>query len=174
MKYNPDDCRKKTAVDSFSREIFYNPPLAGSLQEAGLIALLNRTYEVYECIPEQAVSFLEDELGIPAAVILRVIRDHGMCTMRKKPQYVIRLCMGQVCGRRNMALILQSILEVLGIGHEGSIDPEKTYSSADGKFRVEPTGCVGACGKSPVITVNDELYTSVTPERVRKLILLLI
>ena len=31
-------------------------------------------------------------------------------------------------------------------------------TSADGKFSLEATRCIGACGLAPVLTVNEDVY----------------
>ena len=40
----------------------------------------------------------------------------------------------------------------------------------DGKFTIEETRCVGACGLAPVFTVNGEVYGKATPELLDKVI----
>ena len=38
--------------------------------------------------------------------------------------------------------------------------------SADGKFSLEATRCIGACGLAPVLTVNEEVYGRLTVDDV--------
>ena len=52
--------------------------------------------------------------------------------------------------------------EILGID-VGQVTP-------DGKFSLEATRCIGACGLTPVFTVNDEVYGKATPEIMEKVI----
>ena len=35
-------------------------------------------------------------------------------------------------------------------------------TSADGKYSLDATRCIGACGLAPVLTVNDEVYGRLT------------
>ena len=35
-------------------------------------------------------------------------------------------------------------------------------TTQDGKFSIEATRCIGACGLAPVFTVNDEVYGKAT------------
>ena len=46
--------------------------------------------------------------------------------------------------------ILNKIKEILGI--------EVGECTADGKFSLEATRCIGACGLAPVLTINGEVY----------------
>ena len=50
--------------------------------------------------------------------------------------------------------ILEKVKEILGID-VGECTP-------DGKFSIDATRCIGACGLAPVITVNDEVYGRLT------------
>ena len=43
-------------------------------------------------------------------------------------------------------------------------------TTSDGKFSIEATRCIGACGLAPVFTVNDEVYGKATPELLDKVI----
>ena len=37
-------------------------------------------------------------------------------------------------------------------------------TSADGKYSIEATRCIGACGLAPVMTINDDVYGRLTVE----------
>jgi NADH-quinone oxidoreductase subunit E len=39
-------------------------------------------------------------------------------------------------------------------------------TSADGKFSLEATRCIGACGLAPVLTVNEDVYGRLVVEDV--------
>ena len=39
-----------------------------------------------------------------------------------------------------------------------------------GKFSIEATRCIGACGLAPVFKVNEEVYGKATPEMIDKVI----
>ena len=42
---------------------------------------------------------------------------------------------------------------------------EEGKTSEDGKFSIDTTRCVGACGIAPVFTVNDEVYGHATVKK---------
>ena len=41
-----------------------------------------------------------------------------------------------------------------------------TATDIDGKFSLDATRCIGACGLAPVLTVNDEVYGRLTVDDV--------
>ena len=54
--------------------------------------------------------------------------------------------------------ILEKIKQIIGID-VGECTP-------DGKFSLDATRCIGACGLAPVLTVNDEVYGKLTVDDV--------
>jgi NADH-quinone oxidoreductase subunit E len=46
----------------------------------------------------------------------------------------------------------------------------KKTTTEDLAFTVETVACLGACGLSPVLTVNDRVYPAMTPEKAVKLV----
>lgn len=59
---------------------------------------------------------------------------------------------------RKSAAILRALKENLGLSGE-----KKTTD--DMLFTVETVSCLGACGLSPVISINDEVHAEMTPEK---------
>ena len=47
---------------------------------------------------------------------------------------------------------------------------ESKPTSDDGLFTIEIVSCLGACGLSPVVMVNDTVHPSMTPEKAADLI----
>ena len=58
--------------------------------------------------------------------------------------------------------VLERVKQKLGI--------DVGQTTPDGKFSIEATRCIGACGLAPVFTVNDEVYGKATPELVDKVL----
>jgi NADH:ubiquinone oxidoreductase subunit E len=42
--------------------------------------------------------------------------------------------------------------------------------TADRKFSLDATRCIGACGLAPVLTVNEEVYGRLTPDMIQGII----
>jgi NADH-quinone oxidoreductase subunit E/NADP-reducing hydrogenase subunit HndA len=39
-------------------------------------------------------------------------------------------------------------------------------TTEDGKFTLQATRCLGACGLAPVMMINDEVYGRLTPDEI--------
>ena len=58
--------------------------------------------------------------------------------------------------------MLERFRKRLGIGPGGT--------TPDGRFSLEATRCIGACGLAPVMTINEEVYGRLTPDEVDKIL----
>ena len=59
--------------------------------------------------------------------------------------------------------ILNKVREFLKVSDENP-------TTEDMMFTVETVSCLGACGLAPVMTINDKVYPSMTPETAVELI----
>lgn len=122
-----------------------------------LIQMLNEVQEHYGYVPKEAQKFLSEFLQIPMAEIYGVITFYSRFSLEPKGKYNISVCMGTACFVKGSQKILERLLDRLKI-KVGETTP-------DGKFSVEETRCVGACGLAPVFTVNGEVYGKATVQK---------
>ena len=144
--------------DEYLQEILakYKP------EKDNLIQILNEIQDHYGYIPENAQKELSEYLGIPMAEIYGVITFYSRFSLKPKGKYNISVCLGTACYVKGSQKILDRLEERLKIT-QGETTP-------DGKFSIEETRCVGACGLAPVFTVNGEVYGKATPEMLDKVI----
>lgn len=62
-------------------------------------------------------------------------------------------------GKNQILLTIEDMLKI-GVGE----------TTADKKFSLLQTNCLGWCHKAPAMLINDEIYTELTPERVREIL----
>ncbi len=130
--------------------------------KSNLIQILNEVQEYYGYIPEKAQLVISNYLGMEMAEIYGVITFYSRFTLKPKGKYNIAVCLGTACFVKGSEKLLDTAKEALKI-KEGE-------TTEDGKFSLEATRCIGACGLAPVFTVNDEVYGKATPELMKKVI----
>ena len=130
--------------------------------KSNLIQILNEVQETYGYIPENIQLEISKYLGMEMAEIYGVITFYARFTLKPKGRYNIAVCLGTACFVKGSEKILDRVKQKLGI--------DVGETTADGKFSLEATRCIGACGLAPVFTVNDEVYGKATPELVDKVI----
>lgn len=140
-------------ADKFLKDLFseYQPV------KDNLIQMLNEIQDHYGYVPEEAQKELSEFLKIPMAEIYGVITFYSRFSLKPKGKYNISVCMGTACFVKGSQKILDRLLERLQI--------QVGETTADGKFSIEETRCVGACGLAPVFTVNGEVYGKATVQK---------
>ena len=122
-----------------------------------LIQILNEVQEHYGYIPQRAQSAISEFLNIPMAEVYGVITFYSRFSLKPKGKYNIAVCLGTACFVKGSQKILDRLKDRL------KIEPGET--TKDGKFSIEETRCVGACGLAPVFTVNGEVYGRATVKK---------
>ena len=128
-----------------------------SQEKSNLIQILNEVQEKYGYIPKQSQIEISNYLNIPMAEIYGVITFYSRFTLKPKGKYNISVCLGTACFVKGSQALLDRLKERLQI-QEGETTP-------DGKFSIDATRCVGACGLAPVFTVNSEVYGKATVKK---------
>ncbi len=127
------------------------------VEKDNLIPILNEVQEKYGYIPKIAQLEISNYLGIPMAEIYGVVTFYSRFTLEPKGKYNISVCLGTACFVKGSQKILDRLKERLKI--------EEGKTTDDGKFSIDTTRCVGACGIAPVFTVNDEVYGKATVKK---------
>ncbi len=132
-------------------------------EQKNLITILQNIQAAYRYLPREILEYTAKKMDIPIAKIYSVATFYENFSLEAKGKYVIKICNGTACHVRNSMPILNKIREYLGVNDENP-------TTADMLFTVETVSCLGACGLAPVITVNDKVYPSMTPESAVELI----
>ena len=130
--------------------------------KSNLIQILNEVQETYGYIPESVQLEISKYLGMEMAEIYGVITFYARFTLKPKGKYNVAVCLGTACFVKGSERVLERVKQKLGI--------DVGQTTPDGKFSIEATRCIGACGLAPVFTVNDEVYGKATPELVDKVL----
>ena len=129
----------------------------GCRREA-LIAIMQDIQAEYKYLSEETLELIAEKLDISIAKVYSVATFYENFSLEPKGKYIIKVCDGTACHVRKSQPIYDALREHLGLTGE-----KKT--SADGLFTLETVACLGACGLAPVMTVNDQVHSKMTPER---------
>lgn len=123
-------------------------------EKENLIQILNEVQVYYGYVPQSAMLAISEYLGIEMAEIYGVVTFYSRFTLKPKGKYHIAVCLGTACFVKGSEKILDRAKERLGI--------DVGETTKDGKFSLEETRCVGACGLAPVFTINNEVFGKAT------------
>ncbi len=127
-----------------------------------LIMVLHRVQEEYGFIPRQAAFEVAAVLDIPLAKIYGVITFYHFFKLTKPGRNQIAVCMGTACYLKGGQDLIDECERILGVG--------LNTVTEDGEYSVEAVRCIGCCGLAPVLTVNGEVFGSVTTKQMRKIV----
>ena len=94
--------------------------------------------------------------------IYGVATFYSQFALEPKGEHIIGVCMGTACYVKNSQHVLEELTKVL------EIEPGKT--TADRKFSLEATRCLGCCGLAPVMMIDDQVYGRLVPEDVKGIV----
>jgi len=131
-------------------------------KKGSLIPLLHDVQELYGYVSDTVQEKIAKALNIPVSKIYGVLTFYHHFTIKPKGKYNISVCMGTACYVKGAGGILDRLSQKLGI--------KVGESTGDGMFHLEECRCLGACGISPVIKVNDTIHGRLKLEDVDKII----
>ncbi len=129
----------------------------GATLEA-LIPILSEVNQALGYLPAEALAEISQELRVPKSRLFSVASFYHMLSTKPRGRHVIQFCESAPChvvGGREVWQTLQDELRLA---------PGET--SADGKWTLVTTSCLGICGVGPVIMVDEDIYGNVGPDRV--------
>ena len=129
----------------------------GATVEA-LIPILREVNQALGYLSAEALAEVSRELRLPKSRLFSVASFYHMLSTTPRGRHVIQFCESAPChvvGGREVWQTLQDELQLA---------PGET--SADGKWTLVMTSCLGICGVGPVIMVDDDIYGNVGPDRV--------
>ena len=132
-------------------------------RQESLIAIMQDIQAEYKYLSAENLELVAKKLGIGVAKVYSVATFYENFSLEPKGKYIVKVCCGTACHVRKSQPIYDALHEYLGL-------TGKRKTSDDGLFTLETVACLGACGLSPVMTVNDEVYPKMTPESAIELI----
>lgn len=123
-------------------------------EKGALMPVMQKAQAIYGYLPIEVQRMIADGMDVSVEEVYGIASFYAQFLLNKKGEVAIAVCLGTACYVKGSGDILNEITKEIGI------KPGET--SADGKFSLEATRCIGACGLAPVLTVNDEVYGRLT------------
>ena len=120
-----------------------------------LMPVLQQAQEIYGYLPIEVQRMIALKMGISIEEVYGVSTFYSQFVLNPKGEIAIAVCLGTACYVKGSGEILDKITQILGLP-AGSTTP-------DGKYSLEATRCIGACGLAPVLTINNEVYGKLVP-----------
>jgi NADH:ubiquinone oxidoreductase subunit E len=102
------------------------------------------------------------ELDISAADVFGTATFYSFLDTTVRGRFVIRICKTISCAMKGKNDVLSTIEDTLKI--------KLGETTADRKFSLLETNCIGWCHKAPAMLINDTPYTELTSEKVTEIL----
>lgn len=126
--------------------------------KGSMMPILQEAQEIYGYLPLEVQQIIARETGRPIEEIYGIATFYSQFKLNPNGQYAIAVCLGTACYVKGSGLIIDEISKEL--------DLPVGSTSKDGKYSLEATRCIGACGLAPVLTINGDVYGRLTADDV--------
>lgn len=127
-----------------------------------LIAVLHKIQQRYGYLSREHIDEVAQRMQVPSSKVSGVATFYHFFRLQPRGQYSISVCLGTACFVKGADKVLEAFQNELGIG--------MGETTSDGLFSIEASRCLGVCALAPVVTINDRVYSKVTPQMVPQLI----
>ena len=125
---------------------------------SSLIPVMQDIQAEYRYLPGELLTYVARQIGVTEAKAYSVATFYENFSFEPKGKYIIKVCDGTACHVKKSIPVLEALYEELGLS-------KKKRTTDDMLFTVETVSCLGACGLAPTMTINDEVYPKMTPEK---------
>lgn len=122
-----------------------------------LIPILMKVSQELGYISTEALELVSSSLHIPQSQVYSVASFYRLINTKPTGRHVIKFCESAPChvvGGREVWEAIQKNL---------NLKPGET--SADGKWTLTTTSCLGVCAVGPVMMVDQDIYGNITPDQ---------
>ncbi len=124
-----------------------------------LIPLLQEIQHIEGYLSREALKYVADKMGVPAAEIFGVVTFYSMFKLEPQGKHIIRVCKGTACHVSDADGIKDALIENLKL--EGG-----QVTTSDMQFTLMEVACLGCCSLAPVIMIDDQTFGKLTPEAI--------
>lgn len=147
---NPTQSLIKELADKYGRK------------RESLLPIMQAVVEHEKYLSEYTMVEIAREVDIPASEVYGTATFYSFIETKPAGKYIIRICKTITCAMKGKNQVLFSIQDMLKI-RLGETTPDK-------RFTLLETNCLGWCHKAPAMLINNEVYTELTPEKVREIL----
>lgn len=120
-----------------------------------LMKIMQKAQDLFGYLSLETQTVIADALSIPVTEVYGVATFYAQFSLEPKGEHVIGVCTGTACYVKGAAAVLEEVEKQLGC--------KNGKSTADGKFTIQATRCLGCCGLAPVMVIDEQVYGRLVP-----------
>lgn len=127
-------------------------------QEGAVMRTLQSAQDIFGHVPKDVQVRIAEGLGSTLSEVYGVATFYSQFALEPRGQYIIGVCLGTACYVKGAQAVLDRVSKELNTA--------VGKTSSDGLFTIKDTRCLGACGLAPVMTINDDVYGALVPDKI--------
>ncbi len=131
-------------------------------ERSALLSILQDIQRKYRYISDYAQQEIARHLKIHPVEVYSVISFYAYLNSKPKGRNIIRLCRTISCDMKDKTSIQKAI--------ERELEIKFGETTRDNKFTIEFANCIGMCDEGPAMSINERVYTKLTPEKAVQII----
>lgn len=119
----------------------------------GLIPVLSEVNQALSYLPEEALDEIGRQMRLPSSRVFSVASFYRMLSTKSRGRHVVQFCENAPCHVVGGREVWRALKEQLQLA------PGET--SADGRWTLLTTSCLGVCAVGPVVVIDGNIYGNV-------------
>jgi len=150
----------QATLDRFAREVAKFP---ADQKQSAVMACLSIVQQENGWVSRAAEDQVAEYLGMAPIAVYEVTTFYNMYNQQPVGQFKLNVCTNLPCQLRDGQAAIAHVCKRLGVEVGGT--------TADGRFTVQQSECLGACADAPVMLVNDrEMVSFMSNDRIDDLL----
>jgi bidirectional [NiFe] hydrogenase diaphorase subunit len=150
LPHHPSGDQRFASLDQTLQHYNYEP--------TALIQVLHAAQHTFGYLAPDVLRYVATAMKLPLAHVYGVTTFYNFFSVVPRGKYQIMVCTGTTCHVRGAATVVERLGQQLGIAHG--------ETTKDGLFSLQTARCIGACALAPAITVGDDVYGKLTPDKI--------
>ena len=150
MPHHPSGDQRFASLDQTMQHYRFEP--------TSLIQILHAAQHTFGFLAPDVLRYIATAMKLPLAHVYGVTTFYNFFSIVPRGKYQIMVCRGTTCHVRGAQQTLDRLAQQLGV-NEGQ-------TTKDGLFSLHTARCIGACALAPAITVGDDVYGKLSPDKV--------
>lgn len=114
-------------------------------------------------LSQEAMEAVAHFFHLPPSEIFSIVTFYNQFRRKPPGRHPVHVCMGTACYLLGGTLILDAFSRELHI--------KKGDTTEDRSFSLDATACFGCCNVAPVVKINSQIYSKMTPGKVEEVII---
>jgi len=132
------------------------------VKESAIMPILWMAQKKFGWISNDVIKYIAKLLKISPSKVEGVVSFYTMFFTKPMGKYHIQVCTNVSCMLKEGVKIFKYLSDKFNISN--------METTADGMFSIEEVECMGACGGSPMIAINEDYYENITIEKIEKIL----